>query len=411
MTSMSRRQAITALAALPLAAGPAAAQTPPGPKRRVILGNGTGILLAADGTLHMWIRRPSEEDAARSSLGRSDNQPVTAFTLVAVPVVSDAVAVSAGWNCTFAVLKDGRLLAWGKNPNGRLGTTTQAQMETLASWSPNESSVPIPLSTRFDAVDVSAGDDHALALARDGSVYAWGVGKDGQLGIGPMPVINFRTSTPAALTYMPVPVRVPDLGDVTAISAGSNQSLALLKDGTVRAWGYNKNGEVGDGTTMNRDRPMPVPGVRDAVAIAACGMFSMALLADGNVMVWGARGFDNKPVGGTRPAPLPGLRGIKAIAGGLAYGVALTEAGTVMTWGDNSHSQLGRGRNVPETPGVIKELTGVQSIAARVETSTAVLASGRILTWGAVREFNRDGRPSQFSASPIPLSVDGLGNP
>ena len=71
------------------------------------------------------------------------------------------------------------MLAWGVNANGRLGTTTQAQMETLASWSPNGSNKPLPLSTRFDAVDVSTGDEHALALARDGSVYAWGVGTDG----------------------------------------------------------------------------------------------------------------------------------------------------------------------------------------------------------------------------------------
>ena len=319
----------------------AAAQTRPGPKHRVILGNSDGLLLAPDGTLQMWMRQPASDSTAASSLGLGHNRPLNPFTLVTVPGLSNVVAASAGWNCTFAVLSDGRLLAWGKNPNGRLGTTTQAQMETLASWSPNESNVPIPLSTKFDAIDVSAGDDHALALARDGSVYAWGVGKDGQLGIGPMPVINFRTRTPAAMTYMPVPVRVPDLGDVTAISAGTNQSLALLKDGTVRAWGYNKNGEVGDGTTTNRDRPIPVPGVRDAVAVAACGMFSMALLANGTVMVWGARGFDNKPAGGTMPAVMPGLRGIKAIAGGLAYGVALTESGTVMTWGDDAHAPAG----------------------------------------------------------------------
>lgn len=406
MTPLTRRQALSALVALSFASR-APAQTRPSPKHRVVLGNGTGILLAPDGTLHMWIQRTVEEDAAKSSLGLGHSQPVKGSTLVTVPALSNVIAASAGWNCTFAVLRDGRLLAWGKNPNGRLGTTTQAQMETLASWSPNESNVPMPLSTKFDAIDVSAGDDHALALARDGSVYAWGVGKDGQLGIGPMPVINFRSNTPEAMTYMPVPVRVPDLGDVTAVSAGTNQSVALLKDGTVRAWGYNKNGEVGDGSTTNRDRPTPVPGVRDAVAIAACGMFSMALLANGTVMVWGARGF-NEPAGGTMPAVMPGLRGIKAIAGGLAYGVALTESGTVMTWGDNSHSQLGRGPNATETPGVIKALTGVQSIAARIELSTAVLASGRIMAWGVVSQFGV--RRSQTARFPIPLLVDGLEN-
>ncbi|MCG3188255.1 MAG: hypothetical protein LKCHEGNO_00203 [Burkholderiaceae bacterium] len=407
--ALTRRQTICAFAALPLAAG-AAAQTRPTARHRVILGNGDGLLLAPDGTLQMWMRQPVSDGTATSSLGLGHNGPLKVFTLVAVPNLAHIVAASAGWNSTFAVLKDGRLLAWGKNANGRLGTTTQAQMETLASWSPNESNTPLPLSTRFDAVDVSAGDDHCLALARDGSVYAWGVGKVGQLGIGPMPVINFRTRTPAALPYMPVPVRVPDLGDVVAISAGSGQSLALLKDGTVRAWGYNRNGEVGDGTTTNRDRPISVPGVRDAVAVVAGGMFSMALLSNGTVMVWGARGFNNPPPGGTMPALLPGLRGIKAIAAGGAYGVALTEAGTVMTWGDNSHLQLGRGNNASEAPGLVKELTGVQSIAARIEMSTAVLSTGRIMAWGVVPNPARNGRVA-YSASPIPLAVDGLVNP
>ena len=292
MTPLTRRQAISALAALPFAARSAAAQTRPGPRHRVILGNSEGLLLAPDGTLQMWMRDRADDGTAPSSLGLGHNRPLKPFTLVTVPGLSDIVAASAGWNCTFAVLRDGRLLAWGKNPNGRLGTTTQAQMETLASWSPNESNAPIPLSVRFDAVDVSSGDDHALALARDGSVYAWGVGKDGQLGIGPMPVIKFRTSTPAPMTYMPVPVRVPDLGDVTAISAGGRFAgaaqgrhrprLGLQPERRSRRRHHHEPGSPDGGARRarrRRDRRVPA--------------FSLALLANGTVMVWGG-GNDNE---------------------------------------------------------------------------------------------------------------------
>ena len=243
MTPLTRRQAISALAALPFAAVTVTAQTRPGPKHRVILGNQLGLLLAPDGTLQMWVRDPAGDGTAPSSLGLGHNGPLQPFTLATVPGLSNIVAASAGWNCTFAVLADGRLLAWGKNPSGWLGTTTQAQMETLASWSPNESNTPLPQSVRFDAVDVSSGDDHSMALTRDGGVYTWGAGTDGQLGIGPMPVIQFRTRTPAPMRFMPMPVRVPDLGEVTAIAAGGRHSLALLKDGTVRAWGYNRYGK------------------------------------------------------------------------------------------------------------------------------------------------------------------------
>lgn len=407
MTTMTRRQAMWVLLALPLGAR-LTAQTRPGPRHRVILGNGEGMLLAPDGTLHMWVRNRVSNGTAPSFLGLGHNGPLQPFTLATVPGLSNVVAASVGSSCSFAVLGDGRVLAWGKNPRGWLGTTTQAQMETLASWSPNESNTPLPQSVRFDAVDVSSGDDHSLALARDGSVYAWGGGTYGQLGIGPMPVIQFRTRTPAPLGFMPMPVRVPDLGDVTAVAAGGKHSLALLKDGTIRAWGYNRSGTVGDGTTTNRDRPTAVPGVRDAVAIAGSPELSLALLANGTVMTWGG-GNDNETAQPT-PRSVPGVKGVKAIAVGLAHGVALTEAGTVMTWGDNSHSQLGRGRSAPQSPGLIKELTGVQSIACRHETTVAVLSTGRIVTWGEVREFNRDGRPSTYSAFPISLSVDGLEN-
>ena len=365
------------------------------------------MLLAPDGTLQMWVRDRVNDGTAPSSLGLGHNGPLPPYTLVTVPGLSNVIAASSGANCTFAVLADGRLLAWGKNPSGWLGTTTQAQMETLASWSPNESNTPLPQSVRFDAVDVSSGDDHSLALTRDGSVYAWGAGTDGQLGIGPMPVIQFRTRTPAPMRFMPMPVRVPDLGAVAAIAAGGRHSLALLKDGTIRAWGFNRTGEVGDGTTMNRDRPTLVPGVRDAIAIAASPALSLALLANGTVMTWGG---NNSEKAEPTPRAVPGPKGGKAIAAGLAHGIALTEAGTVWTWGDNSHSQLGRGRGATAAPGVVKELTGVQSIVSRHETTVAVLSTGRIVTWGDVREFQRSDGRSIYSPAPIPLLVDGLEN-
>ena len=407
MTPLTRRQAISALATLPFAARSAAAHTRPGPKHRVLLGSGVGLLLAPDGTLQMWVRDRVNDGTAPSSLGLGHNGPLQPYTLVTVPGLSNVIAASSGANCTFAVLADGRLLAWGKNPSGWLGTTTQAQMETLASWSPNESNTPLPQSVRFDAVDVSSGDDHSLALTRDGSVYAWGAGTDGQLGIGPMPVIQFRTRTPAPMRFMPMPVRVPDLGAVAAIAAGGRHSLALLEDGTIRAWGFNRTGEVGDGTRMNRDRPTLVPGVRDAIAIAASPTLSLALLANGTVMTWGG---NNNEKAEPTPRAVPGPKGGKAIAAGVAHGIALTEAGTVWTWGDNSHSQLGRGRGATAAPGVVKELTGVQSIVSRHETTVAVLSTGRIVTWGDVREFQRSDGRSIYSPAPIPLLVDGLEN-
>ena len=96
-------------------------------------------------------------------------------------------------------------------------------------------------------MDISCKADHVLALARDGGVYAWGRGDGGQLGIGPLPTVNFKTRSARVMPFVPYPVRIPDLANVTAIATGNRHSLALLKDGTVLGWGFNRFGQVGDG--------------------------------------------------------------------------------------------------------------------------------------------------------------------
>jgi alpha-tubulin suppressor-like RCC1 family protein len=248
-----------------------------------------------------------------------------------------------------------------------------------------------------------------LALARDGSVYAWGRGDAGQLGIGALPTVTFKTRSARVENFVPYPVRIPGLADVAAISAGTMHSLALLKDGTVRAWGQNRFGQVGDGTVANRDTPTPVSGVRNAVAIAATGYFSVALLSDGTVMEWGATYGNPSPR--LTPARVAGASGLRSIAGGDEHVVALTRAGTVMTWGQDAHYQTGRSGD-GKVPGLVKELSNVQAIAASGRGSAAVLASGRIMIWSEVRPWNRPGGGgSNLSPTPILLWVDGLEQP
>ncbi len=420
MNLINRRQALSLLTALPFAE-PAAAQTRPTSGCRVVLGS-HGLLLEPAGTLKTWLIQERSDGLAPEWLGLGHNRPLSAFTLVAIPSLTNVVTAAAGNGCSFAVLSDGRLLSWGWNSGtGRLGTTPLSTLEVTAYWGPN-SNTPVPVVTKFDAVDVSSQDEHVLALARDGSVYAWGRGNKGQLGIGPLPVIKFKTHAPSAMTYVPFPVRVPDLTDVVAISSGRSHSLALLKDGTVRAWGENRWGEVGDGTTSNRDRPVPVQGVSNAIAISTGGDgFSAALLSDGTVMTWGNKAngaLGRAPwVGNSAPGPIaalvPGARGIRAIGTGLRHMLALTETGTIISWGDDTYGSLGRGGRTGNMPGVIKSLTGVQSIFTINSVCFAVLATGRIMTWGGgVREWTRpESGMGIVSRVPILLWIDGLDQP
>jgi alpha-tubulin suppressor-like RCC1 family protein len=409
--AVNRRQALSLLATLPLGLR-VEAQTRPSARHRVVLGASHGLLLGPDGGLQSWSTNvgAGEQPSAGNVLGLGHNRPIQHFTLYPVSGLSNVVAAAAGSGTSYAVLADGRLMAWGSNAYGLLGTTALSVLEVTAQFGPH-SNAPVPVAVPFNAVDVSTQADHVIALARDGSVYTWGKGESGQLGIGPLPVIDFKTRTPSPMSYVPFPVRVPNLADVVAISAGPSHALALLNDGSVRAWGANSMGQVGDGTTADRDRPVAAQGVRNAVAIAAGGRASLAILSDGSVMAWGSQDNSLKP----RPVPtvVTGARRIRSVAAGGGHAVAITEIGEVMTWGVNEVYDLGRGRDATSVPALVKGITDAQSVAARERTSVVVLASGRIMTWGVVREWTRPEPVMSPTASPFPilLWLDGLEQP
>ena len=144
-------------------------------------------------------------------------------------------------------------------------------------------------------------------------------------------------------------MQVPGLTDVVAVAAGFQHSLALMQDGTLRAWGLNSNGQLGDGTRTDRATPVRVAGIEAATAIVAGSRHSAALLADGTVMTWGSimTGSLGRNVGSAEYDAMPGraerVTGIRSIAGGRGHMLALTEAGTVMSWGDDAVGATGRG--------------------------------------------------------------------
>lgn len=198
------------------------------------------------------------------------------------------------------------LLAWGWNGFGQLN-------------------VPSGLT---NVVQISAGSEHTLALLREGKVVAWGTG---------------------AQTNVP-----PALAGVVNLSAGGSQSLALRRDGAVVAWGQDTAGQT--------DVPQ---ALSNAVAIAAGGSHSLALRADGTVAAWGSNtnGQCNVPAG---------LSGVVAIAAGANHSLALEADGTVVAWGDNVSGQT----SVPS------DLTDAVAIAAGAQHSLALKADGTVTVWG-----------------------------
>ncbi|MBP6830918.1 MAG: hypothetical protein KA978_09040 [Deltaproteobacteria bacterium] len=124
-------------------------------------------------------------------------------------------------------------------------------------------------------MEIAAGYNHTCARLMDGSVRCWGYNTPGQLGDGST---TDRTS----------PVTVTGLSNVVEITAGDNHTCARLMDGSVRCWGYNRDGQLGDGSTTNRTSPVTVPGLSNAVEIAGGRDNTCARLMDGSVRCWGS---------------------------------------------------------------------------------------------------------------------------
>ena len=220
---------------------------------------GYTLALQADGTVYAW------GDNYYGSLGVADIANSTVPVMVSG--LTDVHSIAAGSGHSFAIKNDGTLWSWGyiRDDWGQeIWSATPAQVEGLQ---------PI--------IDVAAGYEHVLAVQDDGTVWSWGSNWQHALG----------TSVPRG-GFQSTPLQVPGLSNVIKVAAASNHSFALLEDGTIWAWGENQQGQLGDGTTIERPAPIQITGISDVVAIAASGNYTMAMKRDGTVWAWGysARG-------------------------------------------------------------------------------------------------------------------------
>ena len=214
---------------------------------------------------------------------------------------------------------------------------------------------------------LSAGILHTCALNTDGGVSCWGQNFFGQLGDG---TTQYERLTPVTVIGLS--------GGVTAISAGDVHTCALLSR-TVRCWGRNEGGQVGDGTTENRYSPVEVEVGTNVQAISAGGSYTCALTDNGQVKCWGAY---------KTSVPVTvnlGGQAAKAVVVGSMYACALTYEGGVKCWGSNYFGQLGDGTTTdrPDPVDVLGLSSGVTAIAAFGARTCAVLTDGNLSCWGS----------------------------
>ncbi len=251
-----------------------------------------------------------------------------AMTRIPTGVVGNALSVATGVLHSLVLLNDGTVLATGRNLRGALGDMTNTD-RTRADVVPGLSNVQA----------IAAGGEFSMALLNDGSVWTWGANERGQLGIGSN---DFQSNQPN---------RVAGLPRIVAIAAGEGFALALDANGDVWAWGEDESNELGDGLAQPpafRTAPGKVDlGTAKAAAIAAGVQHGLAVLTDGSVRAWGANVAGEVGVGDQNkrasPVAVPGLSGIVAIATGNALSFAVDSAGNLWSWGRNAHGELGLG--------------------------------------------------------------------
>lgn len=360
------------------------------------------VAVKQDGTVWTW--GCNNSGTLGNGTTSSDSHPLLVNNLYGVK------AVAAGIHSTTALKEDGTVWAWGLYDSynssyvpfqisslsgitaiASRGSHTLALKDdgTVWAWGRGSwgqlgdgtnsyySSTPVQVSNLSDVIAISAGDVFSVALKNDGTVWAWGYNTNGQLGDG-------------TTTSSNVPVQASSLSGVTAIAAGAYHNTALKEDGTVWAWGANWNGNLGDGTTVSRNIPVQVNNINGVTGITAGWEHSAALKGDGSVWVWGSNADHQLGVGpyskSTTPIQFTGLNSVIKLAAGSYHTIALISDGTLRAWGYNRYGQLGDGTYdyfTRVTPAKVNNVTGFTSVDAGGAHTLGVLTGGTLWGWGS----------------------------
>lgn len=333
-------------------------------------------------------------------------------------------ALSAGGNSTCAIMNGG-LYCWGgvgSTPVAVPGLTSKVTAVSVGSggytcavvnqalycWGNNVNgqlgdgsttsrATPGPVTNLTSGViSVAAGRDHTCAIANSlgaGDVYCWGWNSEGQLGNG--------TTDPS---YTPRMV----MGSAISVAAGDEHTCAVDSSNRLYCWGYNGSGQLGNGSETSSLSRVQVTSVLGATAVTA-GFFHTCAIISGGALCWGNNrlgqlGVDTAEYHST-PAQVVGLTsGVTSIAtAGEGHTCAVVK-GSVQCWGSNSYMQLGNGLTTTSPRPV--QVTGLTSGATAVATGlthSCAIVNGGVQCWG----WNSSGQLGDGTTTnrPTPVTV------
>ncbi len=334
--------------------------------------------------------------------------------------------VSLGSQFTCALLDDGSVKCWGLGNYGQLGQENTSQIGISLDQMKNLQ--PIKLGQK--AMDISAGSAHACAVLEDRSLKCWGYNSSGQLGYNHKNNIGDKVNSISTL------VSVNLLGQaVKSVSLGQNHTCVLLMNNKIKCWGYNAQGQLGLESKINQgDDPNEMENLPYVYTdlryppknIQAGNNFTCVLLDNDSVKCWGENnqgqlGQDSNlsygPNSGDMAVLKPinfGLgRTVKSLSVGGSFSCALLDNDRVKCWGNNNQGQLGQNSRViissPDmryalkiTPTVfVGQDRSVKSVSAGFNFTCAILDNNQTKCWGN----NGNGQLGQNSKTPYGASM------
>ena len=257
-----------------------------------------------------------------------------------------------------------------------------------------------PKATRNN---IAIGSSHSLFLLENGIIY----------GCGSFAYLGTSNSEGTSSTLYVSHTNVENINTAIAIAAGLNHSLALLSNRTIKSWGSNGNGQLGNNTVLYQGKPVNVSNITNAIAISAGGSFSLALLSNGTIMSWGLNTNgqlgNNSNTNSSIPVLVSNITNAIAISAGGSFSLALLSNGTIMSWGDNQYGQLGNeNNNNSNIPVLVSNINNAIAISAGFNHCLALLSDGTVKSWG----FNDTGKLGNGNTinSNIPVSVININN-
>ena len=331
---------------------------------------------------------------------------------VAGSCTTGIVEIAAGGSHTCARRADGSLSCWGLNGVGQLGlggrkarlqpvvvagahsvvqvstgrylTCARHSSGAVSCWGDggllgSKRVAPRATPTLLDGIDgataLAAGTMHGCAVVAGGSVRCWGSNVAGQLGVELEPEDNDLA-----------PVQVSSLSGAVDVAVGRAHSCALLADGSLRCWGMNRFGQLGDGGSEAGSSPRPVKDLSDVVQLSAGGFHTCAVGRDGGLHCWGRNDAGQLGLGDQLDRKLPtasSLSSVAQVSAGLRHTCARLRNGQVLCWGDNEGGRLGDGTDEDRAlPTPVIQLSAAHGVSAGAMHGCALLADGGLRCWG-----------------------------